>query len=378
MVMTGEVLSKPSYEILRSLGGGRTGEVHLAEHKVFGRECVQKTYSTLGLEDAAACQEPRILDRIEHDHIAKVTEAQFVERGDAITFVSKYYEGRCIRYAQEEEDYRFSILQGVRLATQVLQALSYVAGEPGLRLVHRDVKPGNIFTDLDRRNAWLGDFGSAARMDENGLVDGIAGTLLYQAPESGPIDGRMGATGDIYGLGLTLFEMLNGPFDYQSLDQDAAILDRRVTKGLRSLPESKFVFDPSVPRRLRTIVRKAISADPLDRQQSATEMRDQLRKVVAIDWKRTEGLRSLDGVWIGPWPPRLSGNKRRIYKVESALLRAGVSRGKLRFRATQAVSASAAFARFGVDDVTLEPDDRAGADRFFEAVSAKAAQLKPA
>lgn len=377
MVLRGEALAKPSYSILRSLGGGGTGDVHLAEHKIFGRNCVQKTYSTFGLEDAAACQEPRILDRMEHAHVADVTEAQFVDQGGAITFVSRYYEGRCIRYALED-GYRFSILQSLRLATQVLQALSYVAADPGLQLVHRDLKPGNIFTDEDRRNAWLGDFGSAARMDDEGLVDGIEATLLYQPPESGPPDGRMGVTGDIYGLGLTIFEMLNGPFNYETLDRSAEAMDRRVTRGQRSLPESTFVFDPCVPARLRTIVRRAISPDPSRRHQSATEMRDELRRLVSIDWTRTEGVRSLEGTWIGLWPPRLPTRKKRLYKVESTVLRGGKARGMLRFVATQAMSASGDFARFGVDDATLDPADRASADRFFEAVAEKASHLMPA
>jgi hypothetical protein len=61
MALRGEKLDKPSYEILRSLKGGKSGSVHMVDHKVFDRPCVQKTYSTLGLEDAAAHREPRAL-----------------------------------------------------------------------------------------------------------------------------------------------------------------------------------------------------------------------------------------------------------------------------------------------------------------------------
>jgi len=96
-MLRGERKDKPSYAILRSLNGGRTGDVYEVDHKVFGRKCVQKTYSTLGLEDALAHQEPRLLHSIEHPHVVEVLEAQYdPEIADAITFVSVFYEGGSI------------------------------------------------------------------------------------------------------------------------------------------------------------------------------------------------------------------------------------------------------------------------------------------
>ena len=229
MALRGERLDKPSYSILRSLKGGTSGEVYEADHLVFGRKCVQKTYSTLGLEDAAAHREPRLLHRIKHDHVAEVLEAQYdKDVENAITFVSIFYEGRCIAKAFDE-GYRFSVHQAVRLAIQVLDALAYVHSKPDLLVIHRDVKPGNIFLDASRTHARLGDWGSAARIEPDGQVAGIEGSPLYTPPEAGPANGRMGVAGDVYGVGMTLFEMLNGPFEYSSIDP--ARVDARLTKG---------------------------------------------------------------------------------------------------------------------------------------------------
>ena len=58
MTHRGERIDKPSRAILRSQKGGSTGAVYEVDHKVFGRKCVQKTYSTFGLEEAIAHQEP--------------------------------------------------------------------------------------------------------------------------------------------------------------------------------------------------------------------------------------------------------------------------------------------------------------------------------
>lgn len=375
MALRGERLDKPSYSILRSLKGGTCGEVYEADHLVFGRKCVQKTYSTLGLEDAAAHREPRLLHRIRHDHVAEVLEAQYdKDIENAITFVSIFYEGRCIASAFDE-GYRFSVHQAIRLAIQVLDALAFVHSEPDLLVIHRDVKPGNVFLDAPRTHARLGDWGSAARIESDGKVAGIEGSPLYTPSEAGPIDGCMGVTGDLYGVGMTLFEMLNGPFDYASIDP--ARVDARLTKGRRALPESAFQFAPHIPDQLRTIVRKAIRSNAKTRYQSASEFIARLQRVRCIDWTHTDGI-GLDGRWEGTWPPKVTETRRRRYEVRARILGGGGQRGRRRLEARQALSTSAQFVRFGVDDVTVDVDDLVAIERFFIAVEARAAQRSPA
>lgn len=375
MPLRGEKLDKASYANLRSTGGGAVGESWVGDHEVLGCKVVQKRYSVIGMEDSAACREPRILLQMEHENVVRVLEAQWDPEMDrAITFVTVYCEGRCIAKALDE-DYRFSVGQGLRLAVQMLGALAYAHTDPSLRVVHRDVKPGNAFLDRDRRTLFLGDWGSAAEMDQSGTAAGIEGTLLYRAPEGGPPGGRVGVPSDIYGAGLTLFEMLNGPLPYADLDAEK--LDRRVTSGLTALAPGAFVFEPHVPEQLRRVVRKAMRAKPGDRYPTASAFITAIEQVRCIDWTHMSG-RDLDGVWEGSWPPDAASSRRRWYRVESTLLKAGSSKGQRRLRAYQAVSQAASFARFGVDDATVDPDDRSAVERFFAAVEAKAAQRAPA
>lgn len=373
MALRGEKVDKPSYEILRSLNGGRTGDVHVADHKVFGQPCVQKTYSTLGLEDAAAHQEPRSLYEIDHSHVVKILEAQYdPEIADAITIVTVYCEGECIAKAFDQ-DYRFSIHQAVGLATQVLDAIAHVHVKH--RLIHRDPKPGNVFLDRERAAAFLGDFGSAAPMAPDGTVAGIEGSPLYTPPEAGPTDGRMSASGDVYAVGLTLFEMLSGPFDYASIDP--AKVDRRVTRGQRALPAGDYVFAPHISKPLRRVVRKAIRADPGARYASASDLIEALGRIRCIDWQHSTGI-GLDGTWDGTWPPHMRVGSRRHYRVESMVLAGGRDRGRRRLVALQAPSSNARFARFGVEDVTIDTTDSGSMERFFQAVETRAAHLSPA
>jgi serine/threonine protein kinase len=374
-MLRGERKDKPSYAILRSLNGGRTGDVYEVDHKVFGRKCVQKTYSTLGLEDALAHQEPRLLHSIEHPHVVEVLEAQYdPDVADAITFVSVFYEGGSIADAFDQ-DYRFSIHQALRLTVQVLDALAHVHTDDALRVIHRDVKPGNVFSDLVRECARLGDWGSAARMDPDGTVAGIEGSPLYMPPEGGPSDGRLTVTGDIYSTGMTLSEMLSGPFDYANIDR--AAVDARLARGQRAVPESAFVFGPHVPAKLRAIVRKALRTKPAERYPSAFAFITAIRSIQCIDWRHVDGV-DLDGTWEGSWPPNVHVTGRRQYVVRSSVLGGGRQRGMRRLEAYQAPSPTAKYARFGVPDETVDPDDRAAVERFFAAVEAKAAQRAPA
>ncbi len=366
MPLHGERLSKPTYAILRSLGGGTVGEAWVGFHEIFDRQVVQKRYSTIGLEDAVAHSEPRLMREITHAHVAEVLEAQFdPEMDHAITFVMPYYEGGSIADAFDE-GYVFSIYDALKLTMQMLDALAHVHRHH--RYIHRDMKPGNVFLNRARDRVYVGDWGSAALMDVNGQVAAIHGTLLYTAPEGGPEDGSMGITGDVYATGLTLYEMLNGPFPYADISPEAA--ERRVAAGRRALPNSGFEhWDPCIPADLRTVVRKAIRPMPGDRYQSCSEFRRRLARVRCIDWRRIEGRGDdLDGTWAGTWPAQLREAQRRRYRVTSRVLRTG-------YRALEAAEAlpGSTWRRFGVDDARVSSDDRAAVERFFAEVATKAA-----
>ena len=369
MPLRGERLEKPSYAILRSLRGGNVGEAWLARHEVLGHQVVQKSYSVLGLEDSVAAQEPRLLHAIDHPRVARISEAQWDPDYDrAITFVMPYYDGGSIADALDE-GFRFSLHRAIKLAEQTLDGLAHVHNVHGY--IHRDAKPGNVFLDATRDNAFVGDFGSAAQIDEHGRTSAIEGSPLYTPPEGGPEDGWMSVAGDIYGVGMTLYEMLNGPFPYAEISPSD--VERRLANGRRALPDSMYEqWSPCVPGDLRSVVRKAIRRTPGDRYPSCSAFIQHLQRIRCIDWSHTDG-DDLDGEWVGSWPPHARVIRRRRYQVASRVLR-----GERRRLVAVESLPGGSWRRFGVPDATVAPDDRAGVERFFADVAARAAQRVPA
>ncbi|MCO6457095.1 MAG: protein kinase [Pirellulaceae bacterium] len=155
-----------------------------------------------------------------------------------------------------------------RIGIQVAQALECAHGHG---IVHRDIKPSNLLLDA-RANVWVTDFGLAKSEGTDLTRTGdIVGTLRYMAPER--FRGWSDPRSDVYGLGITLYELLviRPAFD----GEDRIELIRRVT---HESPPQPRALEPSVPRELETIVLKAIAREPAERYQTARELADDLQR----------------------------------------------------------------------------------------------------
>ena len=131
-------------------------------------------------------------------------------------------------------------------------------------LLHRDIKPANLFIRSDG-HAQLGDFGVVETPDQHGYVP-WAGSPRYLPPEA-VTEGRMSIRSDIYGVGITMWEILTGssPFAAIPLPELGAAIASGV--GVR-------LYDvaPHVPTQLSRIVERAMNVDPDQRYATAEEM----------------------------------------------------------------------------------------------------------
>jgi serine/threonine protein kinase len=156
-----------------------------------------------------------------------------------------------------------------RVGRQVAEALAYAHGQG---ILHRDVKPSNLLLD-NRGNVWVADFGLAKASEGEDLTHtgDVVGTLRYLAPER--LRGRSDPRGDVYSLGLTLYELLTLRPAFEATDRERLI--QQVTQGE---PPRLRQLDLGVPRDLETIVLKAMAREPAHRYATAAALAEDLQR----------------------------------------------------------------------------------------------------
>src|SRR5262249_3708506 len=160
-------------------------------------------------------------------------------------------------------------LSVARVGSQAADALAYAHSQG---VLHRDIKPSNLLLD-DRGQVWVTDFGVAKLVEEAHLTQSgdLVGTLKYMPPER--FAGQSDARGDVYGLGITLYELLAGRPAFP--DTTPQHLIHLITQA--DVPRLRKA-NPAVPPDLETIVLKAAARDPAQRYQTAAALAEDLRR----------------------------------------------------------------------------------------------------
>jgi alpha-tubulin suppressor-like RCC1 family protein/tRNA A-37 threonylcarbamoyl transferase component Bud32 len=208
------------YDILDELGRGGSAIVFRARDRALGRDVAIKVLRTQPHEDAEAVarleREARTVAQLQHPNIVTLYGIRRL-RDDRLALIMQLVPGRSLREWLAEHG-ALSWSDAERILVDVAAALSS-AHDAGI--VHRDVKPENIFLDAATGRAMLSDFGVARAIDSASSVTlpgSAIGTPAYMSPEQ--IDGAApDARSDLYSLGLVGWEMLSGrrPWDGESL-----------------------------------------------------------------------------------------------------------------------------------------------------------------
>jgi hypothetical protein len=158
-----------------------------------------------------------------------------------------------------------------RIGIQVAEALAYAHAQGTL---HRDIKPSNLLLDT-RGTVWITDFGLAKEADSGDLTHtgDLVGTLRYMAPER--FGGKSDPRSDLYGLGLTLYELLT-----LRPAHDVADRNKLIALVQHEEPPRPRKLNPEVPRDLETIVLKAIAKEPEHRYATAAALAEDLKRFV--------------------------------------------------------------------------------------------------
>jgi WD40 repeat protein/serine/threonine protein kinase len=174
--------------------------------------------------------------------------------------------GQSAAHASKKQNYWQSI---ATVGAQVASALDYAHSQG---ILHRDIKPSNLL--LARRGTvWVTDFGLAKSDDQENLTHtgDILGTLRYMPPEA--FEGKADRRGDVYSLGLTLYELLAMRPAFGVKDRNQLIQQVTTTE-----PPRLEMLNPAIPRDLVTIIHKAIDRDANHRYASAAELEADLRR----------------------------------------------------------------------------------------------------
>jgi serine/threonine protein kinase/tetratricopeptide (TPR) repeat protein len=267
-----------AYVVEGVLGRGSMGTVFRARHRVLGRPVAIKHLHAALVSDTSLVkrflQEATLVNTINHPHIVEVFD--FVEGPDLVYTVMELLEGETLSARLARQPLLFA--SSLRIATRLGQAL--VAAH-SVSVVHRDVKPDNIFLCARADPDWVKvlDFGIAKRMAGAGprvvetQMGDVLGTPRYMAPEQAAgldVDART----DIYAFGTLLFELLTGapPFDAAVYGQLAADI---ITRPPPPLPPTTRLDEP-VPDELRRLVMSCLSKQPEERPQTMREVVAQL------------------------------------------------------------------------------------------------------
>lgn len=261
------------YEIEREIGRGGMAVVVLARERRSGRRVAIKLISARYSGDAEAvhrfAREARTAASLQHPNIVRTLAIEELGAGDALAIVSAYVPGETLRDTLRSR----GALAFDRTASVLRDVAAALAHAHEMRIVHRDVKPENIFLVGEPGRALLTDFGIARELDSDTLltVEGSAiGTPTYMSPEQVdglPVDERT----DVYSLGLVGWEMLTGERPWQG-ETLYAVLHKQKHERLPELAELR----PDIPAYLLTAIEGAIEKDPARRWQSASELLQRL------------------------------------------------------------------------------------------------------
>jgi len=262
---------EPEYWILGEIGRGGTAIVYLARDRATGEEVAIKLIRPKYVDDEEAiarfAREARFVTQLNHPNVVGVHRVMDLGAG-GIALVMAHIDGRTLKQVIKEE-HPLSADFAVSVVRQVASAL---AAAHRLGIVHRDVKPENIFIDADGK-ALLADFGVARSMsgDTQLTMHGVAiGTPSYMAPEQiegDNLDGRA----DVYSLGLVAWEMFTGHRPWEGESLYAVLYHQRH----HELPDVREVR-PDVSDQLADAIAGAIEKDPTARWQSMDELIDAL------------------------------------------------------------------------------------------------------
>jgi hypothetical protein len=287
------------YQLLRPIGAGGMGEVHLAEHVLLKHPVAIKLIHPARAGDPEALRrferEVRATARLTHWNTVQIYDYGFTGDG-TFYYAMEYLPGLTLDQIVQ----RHGPLPAARVIHLLRQVCAALGEAHALHLVHRDIKPANIMV-CER-----GGIHDVAKLLDFGLVRGggpaaetlvdahlVVGTPGYMSPEQAQGADPLAPTADLYAVGATAYLLLTGVPAFPP-GPAVQVIVAQATQPVRPLREVR----PAVPADLEAIVLACLARDPAGRPQSAAALDAALARcadagtwsqAAAADWWRRHG-----------------------------------------------------------------------------------------
>ena len=270
----GEIGRLGPYRVLGRLGSGGFGEVFRAQDTRLKRTVALKLmkpkFAAIPISRKRFIEEARSMAAVHHDNVATIFEVG-LENG--VPFMAmELLKGQSLAEAMKEKGV-FPWQDVLRIAKEVCLGLS-AAHQSGL--IHRDVKPGNIWLEQPSGRAKILDFGLAIAgggfeaFASTGVVVGSPGYLAPEQARNDPLDDRT----DLYSLGVVLFVMCSG-----RLPLSSNTISGQLIAIICHPPRPLGLVRPDVPGPLCDLIHRLLHKEARDRPCSAAELVSQIEAV---------------------------------------------------------------------------------------------------
>jgi hypothetical protein len=298
VVREGECLGG-RFDVERLAGCGGMGSVYRARDRETG-EIVALKLLHAGQSLARFQQEMRVLAELRHPGVVRYVACGARSPEGTPFFAMEWLEGETLETRLARGP--LTIAECLALGTSLAEALEAAHARA---IIHRDVKPSNVFLLRGRpERPKLLDFGVARRLDAataNTQGGSVAGTLAYMAPEQASGEASIDARADVFSLGLVLYHAASGRPAFVA-DYPMALLAKLVFEHPRPLARER----AEVPMELAALVHRMLAKRKEDRPAGAAEVARVLGSIAPVAPERT------------PAPPRasaLSGVEQRLVGV---------------------------------------------------------------
>uniref|UniRef100_A0A7C4LLH5 non-specific serine/threonine protein kinase n=1 Tax=Schlesneria paludicola TaxID=360056 RepID=A0A7C4LLH5_9PLAN len=261
------------FRILKLLGQGGMGAVYLAEDTRLGRKVALKTMRPdLAAKPGAKerfLREARLAAALEHDHICSIYH---VGEADGTPYLAMpFLKGQSLEDLIGRNP-KLAPAQVIRLGIQIAAGLA-AAHDKGL--IHRDIKPGNLWIDPTAGGrVKILDFGLARSSEtDTGLTQSgtILGTPAYMAPEQAKGD-KVDARADLYSLGVVLYRLATGELPLKGKDTMSMLM----ALGTET-PRPAHEVNSEVPAELSALIMRLLAKDRDARPASARQVMQELQ-----------------------------------------------------------------------------------------------------